>query len=288
LDIISLIFDGVILGLIFSLIASGLTLIYGLGNVLNLAHGELLVLSTVTTAVLSQSLGLPLILALFLGVIVTLLASAFLDKILLIPAYRLVGEDRIILGLYMTLALAYSLHGGLITAFPNAYLTINVPIFVIEIGWITLRTSQLIAALASFAILVSLYLFLKRTWHGMAIRSLTQNEIGAMLVGIPIKKYRLMVFIIGGLIVSLAGFIRSVVATVGPESGVEFTILGLLVCVIGGVRSISGTIFAGILTGLVYTFLIAMIGTYLAYVMLLVFVMITVIVRPHGILGERW
>jgi branched-chain amino acid transport system permease protein len=287
-DIISLIFDGVILGLIFSLIASGLTLIYGLGNVLNLSHGELLVLSTVTTAVLSQSLGLPLILALLLGVIVTLLASAFLDKILLIPAYRLVGEDRIILGLYMTLALAYSLHGGLITAFPNAYLTINVPIFVIEIAWITLRSSQLIAALASFAILVSLYLFLKRTWHGMAIRSLTQNEIGAMLVGIPIKKYRLMVFIIGGLIVSLAGFIRSVVATVGPESGVEFTILGLLVCVIGGVRSISGTIFAGILTGLVYTFLIAMIGTYLAYVMLLVFVMITVLVRPQGILGERW
>lgn len=288
MDIISLIFDGVILGLIFSLIASGLTLIYGLGNVLNLAHGELLVLSTVTTAVLSQSLGLPLILALLLGVIVTLLASAFLDKILLIPAYRLVGEDRIILGLYMTLALAYSLHGGLITAFPNAYLTINVPIFVIEIAWTTLRSSQLIAALASFAILVSLYLFLKRTWHGMAIRSLTQNEIGAMLVGIPIKKYRLMVFIIGGLIVSLAGFIRSVVATVGPESGVEFTILGLLVCVIGGVRSISGTIFAGILTGLVYTFLIAMIGTYLAYVMLLVFVMITVLVRPQGILGERW
>lgn len=288
MDIISLIFDGVILGLIFSLIASGLTLIYGLGNVLNLSHGELLVLSTVTTAVLSQSLGLPLILALLLGVIVTLLASAFLDKILLIPAYRLVGEDRIILGLYMTLALAYSLHGGLITAFPNAYLTINVPIFVIEIAWITLRSSQLIAALASFAILVSLYLFLKRTWHGMAIRSLTQNEIGAMLVGIPIKKYRLMVFIIGGLIVSLAGFIRSVVATVGPESGVEFTILGLLVCVIGGVRSISGTIFAGILTGLVYTFLIAMIGTYLAYVMLLVFVMITVLVRPQGILGERW
>jgi branched-subunit amino acid ABC-type transport system permease component len=287
-DIISLIFDGVILGLIFSLIASGLTLIYGLGNVLNLAHGELLVLSTVTTAVLSQSLGLPLILALLLGVIVTLLASAFLDKILLIPAYRLVGEDRIILGLYMTLALAYSLHGGLITAFPNAYLTINVPIFVIEIAWITLRSSQLMAALASFAILVSLYLFLKRTWHGMAIRSLTQNEIGAMLVGIPIKKYRLMVFIIGGLIVSLAGFIRSVVATVGPESGVEFTILGLLVCVIGGVRSISGTIFAGILTGLVYTFLIAMIGTYLAYVMLLVFVMITVLVRPQGILGEIW
>jgi branched-subunit amino acid ABC-type transport system permease component len=242
----------------------------------------------VTTAVLSQSLGLPLILALLLGVIVTLLASAFLDKILLIPAYRLVGEDRIILGLYMTLALAYSLHGGLITAFPNAYLTINVPIFVIEIAWITLRSSQLMAALASFAILVSLYLFLKRTWHGMAIRSLTQNEIGAMLVGIPIKKYRLMVFIIGGLIVSLAGFIRSVVATVGPESGVEFTILGLLVCVIGGVRSISGTIFAGILTGLVYTFLIAMIGTYLAYVMLLVFVMITVLVRPQGILGERW
>jgi Branched-chain amino acid ABC-type transport system, permease components len=284
----SIILDGIALGLILSLISSGLTMIYGLGNVLNLAHGELLVLSTVTTAVLSQLIGLPVILSLFLGVTVTLLASAFLDKILLIPAYRLEGDDRTILGIYMTLAFAYALHSALITTFPNAYLTINVPIRVIEIGWVTLRMSQLITSLVSLAILVGLYLFLKKTWHGMAIRSLTQNEIGAMLVGIHIRRYRLMVFMIGGLLVSLAGFIRSIVATVGPESGIEFTILGLLVCITGGIRSISGTLVAGIIIGVIYTFLIAIIGSYLAYVLILVFVMILILVRPYGILGERW
>ncbi len=286
--LLSITFDGIINGLVLSLIASGLTMIYGLGNVLNLAHGELLVLFTVMTAVISQTIGLPIILALFLSIIVTLLAAAFLDKILLIPVYKLEGEDRIVLGIYMTLAFAYTLHGGLITTFPNAYLTVNIPVLTIEIGWIVLRTSQLLAALVSLIILIGLYLFLKKTWHGMAIRSIAQNEIGALLVGVPIKKYRLMVFVIGGLLVSLAGFVRAVVATVGPESGVEFTILGLLVCVIGGIKSISGTIVAGVITGLLYTFLIAIIGTYLAYVLLLVFVMIIILVRPYGMLGERW
>jgi branched-chain amino acid transport system permease protein len=121
----------------------------------------------------------------------------------------------------------------------------------------------------------------------MAIRSLTQNEVGALLVGINVKRYRLLVFVLGSLLVALAGIIRSIVATVGPENGFEFTILALLVCVVGGIRSVYGTIVAGLMIGVVYSFLVYLIGTYLAYVALLAVVMVTLLVRPYGIVGEK-
>ncbi|MCS7133250.1 MAG: branched-chain amino acid ABC transporter permease [Candidatus Caldarchaeum sp.] len=279
--------DGVVFGLILSLIAAGLTLIYGLAGVLNLAHGELLVICTVTAAVLT-ALNIPLPLALVAGILVTVAAGVFLEKIVLKPVYGLEGEERILLGLYITLAFSFFLHGALITSFPLAFLTINLPVPSLEIMGLTLRTAQLITGAASALILVAVYLFLKNTWGGMAIRSLTQNEVGALIVGVSVKRYRLVVFMLGAFLVSLAGIIRSVVATVAPESGVEFTILGLLVCVVGGIRSVYGTIVAGLVIGIVYTFLVVFIGTYLAYVALLIFIMALLLVRPYGIVGEKW
>jgi branched-chain amino acid transport system permease protein len=289
MDVSGLLFilDGVVLGMILSLIAVGLTLIYGLADVLNLSHGEILVAGTVAASVLLQYIGLPLFLSLAAGVLVTIGAGVFIEKVVLRPVYTLEGDERVLLGLYMTLAFSILLHGILITTFPTAYLTVNLPTPTIELNGIRVRTAQIFAGAFSSVILAILFLFLKRSWTGMAIRSLTQNEVGALLVGINVKRYRLLVFVLGSLLVALAGIIRSIVATVGPENGFEFTILALLVCVVGGIRSVYGTIVAGLMIGVVYSFLVYLIGTYLAYVALLAVVMVTLLVRPYGIVGEK-
>jgi branched-chain amino acid transport system permease protein len=289
MDVSGLLFilDGVVLGAILSLIAVGLTLIYGLADVLNLSHGEILVAGTVAASVLLQYIGLPLFLSLAAGVLVTIGAGVFIEKVVLRPVYTLEGDERVLLGLYMTLAFSILLHGILITTFPTAYLTVNLPTPTIELNGISVRTAQIFAGAFSSVILAILFLFLKRSWTGMAIRSLTQNEVGALLVGINVKRYRLLVFVLGSLLVALAGIIRSIVATVGPENGFEFTILALLVCVVGGIRSVYGTIVAGLMIGVVYSFLVYLIGTYLAYVALLAVVMVTLLVRPYGIVGEK-
>jgi branched-chain amino acid transport system permease protein len=289
MDVSGLLFilDGVVLGAILSLIAVGLTLIYGLADVLNLSHGEILVAGTVAASVLLQYIGLPLFLSLAAGVLVTTGAGVFIEKVVLRPVYTLEGDERVLLGLYMTLAFSILLHGILITTFPTAYLTVNLPTPTIELNGIRVRTAQIFAGAFSSVILAILFLFLKRSWTGMAIRSLTQNEVGALLVGINVKRYRLLVFLLGSLLVALAGIIRSIVATVGPENGFEFTILALLVCVVGGIRSVYGTIVAGLMIGVVYSFLVYLIGTYLAYVALLAVVMVTLLVRPYGIVGEK-
>jgi branched-chain amino acid transport system permease protein len=289
MDVSGLLFilDGVVLGAILSLIAVGLTLIYGLADVLNLSHGEILVAGTVAASVLLQYIGLPLFLSLAAGVLVTIGAGVFIEKVVLRPVYTLEGDERVLLGLYMTLAFSILLHGILITTFPTAYLTVNLPTPTIELNGIRVRTAQIFAGAFSSVILAILFLFLKRSWTGMAIRSLTQNEVGALLVGVNVRRYRLLVFVLGSLLVALAGIIRSIVATVGPENGFEFTILALLVCVVGGIRSVYGTIVAGLMIGVVYSFLVYLIGTYLAYVALLAVVMVTLLVRPYGIVGEK-
>jgi branched-chain amino acid transport system permease protein len=289
MDVSGLLFilDGVVLGAILSLIAVGLTLIYGLADVLNLSHGEILVAGTVAASVLLQYIGLPLFLSLAAGVLVTIGAGVFIEKVVLRPVYTLEGDERVLLGLYITLAFSILLHGILITTFPTAYLTVNLPTPTIELNGIRVRTAQIFAGAFSSVILAILFLFLKRSWTGMAIRSLTQNEVGALLVGVNVRRYRLLVFVLGSLLVALAGIIRSIVATVGPENGFEFTILALLVCVVGGIRSVYGTIVAGLMIGVVYSFLVYLIGTYLAYVALLAVVMVTLLVRPYGIVGEK-
>ncbi|MDJ0271115.1 MAG: branched-chain amino acid ABC transporter permease [Candidatus Caldarchaeum sp.] len=287
-SIILYLLDGIVFGLVLSLIAAGLTLIYGLAGVLNLAHGELLVVTTVTAAVLSGSLGLPLPLALIAGIAATLAVAVVLDRVVLSPIYKLEGEERVLLGLYITLAFSIFLHGGIITTFPLAYLTLNMPTPNIELLGLSFRTAQVVAGVSSAVILLGIYLFLKKTWTGRAIRSLTQNETGALLVGISVKKYRLLVFMVGAVLVGMAGIVRSLIATVAPESGLEFTILGLLVTVVGGIRSVSGTMAAGLVIGVVYTFLVVVVGTYLAYVALLILIMVLLLTRPYGILGERW
>jgi len=289
MDVSGLLFilDGVVLGTILSLIAVGLTMIYGLANVLNLSHGEILVAGTIAASVLLQYTGLPLMLSLAAGVLITVGAGVFIEKVVLRPVYTLEGDERVLLGLYMTLAFSILLHGILITTFPTAYLTVNLPTPTIDLNGIRVRTAQIFAGAFSSVILAILFLFLKRSWTGMAIRSLTQNEVGALLVGINVRRYRLLVFVLGSLLVALAGIIRSIVATVGPENGFEFTILALLVCVVGGIRSVYGTIVAGLMIGVVYSFLVYLIGTYLAYVALLAVVMVTLLVRPYGIVGEK-
>ena len=274
--------------MVLSLIAAGLTMIFGLAGILNLAHGELLIIATVTAAVLSQSLGVPLPIAILTGVAATAATAAVLDRVILKPVYKLEGEERVLLGLYITLAFAIFLHGAITTTFPLAYFTVNLSTPSMEMFGFSFRTAQLLAGIISTTILTVVYQFLKKTWSGRAIRSLTQNETGALLVGISVKRYRLLTFVIGGLLVSVAGVVRSIIATVAPESGLEFTILGLLVCVVGGIRSVSGTMVAGLVIGAAYTFLVAAIGTYLAYVALLILIMVILLVRPYGILGERW
>lgn len=281
---IAVLIDGVVQGLQLSLLAVGITLIYGLGGVLNLAHGQLAVVGGVATALLITS-GLQWMAAAALGVLGAGFFALLVDRSLLIPAYRSLGEERLLLGLVLTLGLSFVIDGYLNYQFPNIALTLPLPVLSISVAGIPLRSASVVTSLLAILAFLVLALFLRRTLLGKAIRSIIQNEVGAELCGIDAARTRSLIVALSGMMAGLAGIAQGLFSSLGTEMGVEFTILGLIVAVVGGVRSINGTLTAGIVLGIVNAFASYYIGAYLSFIILLMAAMVTIVVRPSGLLA---
>lgn len=282
---ISLFIDGIIFGLQLSLLAVGLTLIFGLGGVLNLAHGQLAVIAGISAAGLIGA-GVNVPLAALLGVLIAGASGLVLDRSLMLMAYRYKGEARLLLGLVLTLGVSLAIEGYLNYSFPLVALSISLPILNVTLFGVVVRTTAIIAALIAILTLLSLFLFLKGTFLGKAVRSIVQNEVGAELCGIDQASVRTFIFILGALMAGLAGIAQGLTACLDVRMGMEFTILALIVATVGGVRSINGTLAAGILLGVVNVFASFYIGTYLTFIILLTTAGLTILLRPRGLLGH--
>lgn len=281
----AILFDGVVQGLQLSLLAVGITLIYGLGGVLNLAHGQLAVAGGVAAAIL-LSLGVHPLFAATGGVVAAGILGLVVDRALLLPAYRLKGEERLLLGLILTLGFSFLVDGLLNWQVPEFSLSFRLPVPMVELAGIPMRTASLAASGIAIAVFAGLFAFLKLTLVGKAIRSIIENEAGAELCGIDPSRTRTLIVCLAAMMAGVAGVTQGLFSSLGTEMGPEFTILGLLVAVVGGVRSINGTLAAGILLGVVNAFASHYVGAYVAYIILLSFAMATILVRPAGLLAR--
>jgi len=282
--VIPILIDGVVQGLQLSLLAVGITLIYGLGGVLNLAHGQFAVTAGIATALLISN-GVNVIVASLLGVLAAGVFGLVIDRSLLLAAYRYKGEERLLLGLVLTLGLSFVVDGYLNYRLPNVALTLRLPIPSLSVFGITIRAASVVMSLMAILVFLLLLIFLKGTLLGKAIRSIIQNEVGAELCGIRPARTRTFIVALSAVMAGLAGIAQGLFSSLGTEMGVEFTILALIVAVVGGVRSINGTLVAGILLGIVNAYASYYIGAYLALIILLGTAMLTILIRPSGLLA---
>ncbi|GIX46133.1 MAG: branched-chain amino acid ABC transporter permease [Candidatus Tectimicrobiota bacterium] len=282
--LIALLIDGIVQGLQFSLLAVGLTLIFGLGGVLNLAHGQFAVIAGMVTALLLDQ-GLDPVPASAAGVLATGLFGFLVDRSLLLPAYRYSGETRLLLGLLLTLGLSFVIEGFLNYSVPYVALSLHLPWPSVRPLGIPVRTASIVVSLLAILALGALLLFLRRTPLGKAIRSIMQNEVGAALCGIDPARMRTLIFTLGALLAGLVGITQGLFASLGPEMGLELTVFALIVTTVGGVRSIHGTIAAGVLLGIVHAFASFYIGAYVTFIILLATAALTILWRPSGLLG---
>jgi branched-chain amino acid transport system permease protein len=284
--VIPILIDGVVQGLQLSLLAVGITLIYGLGGVLNLAHGQFAVIAGISAGVLIGQNVNPVV-ASALGVMAAGLFGLVIDRSLMVPAYRYKGEERLLLGLLLTLGLSFVVDGFLNFRYSNVALSLRLPVPSLSLGGITLRTASVGTSLIAIVAFVLLAIFLRGTLLGKAIRSIIQNEVGAELCGINPTRIRTLIVMLSALMAGLAGIAQGLFSSLGTEMGVEFTIMALIVAVVGGVRSINGTLAAGVLLGVVNAVASFYIGAYLTLIILLGAAMLTILIRPSGLLA-RW
>jgi branched-chain amino acid transport system permease protein len=281
----AVILDGIVLGLAFGLLGVGMTLVYGLGGVINLAYGQIVVLGAIAISLLMDD-GVPTALAALVGVLAAAAVGVLLDLTLMRPVYRRQGEERVLLGLLLTLGAAFVILGLLTWRYPIGVLYINISGEPISIIGVPMALGSIWASAITLAVGAALLLFFGATTFGRGVRSVIQDEIGARLVGISPSLVRTVIFALSG---ALAGIVAITYSMSGPldvNKGFELTTFALIVAVVGGLGSVAGAFLAGVLLGVVNTVSADQIGQYYTSLILLGAAALTILIRPRGLLGR--
>ncbi len=280
------ILDGIVLGLQFGLLAAGLTLVYGLGGVLNFAYGQMAVISAMVVAFAIDA-DVPVLPAVGLGLLAGGLLGLFLDRTVLRPVYRLKGEARVLLSLLLTLGVSFIVDGFLNWRYPLKALSLHIGGGAVEILGVPMRRGSLVASAITLVTLAGLFVFFKRTSLGRAMRSVIEDEEGARLAGIDPNRMLSLILVLSGVLAALVAVTRSMVSPVDVTSGLAITVFALIVAVVGGLGSFPGALLAGIILGIINVVAADLIGTYISLIMLLVAAAVTILIRPAGLLGIK-
>jgi branched-chain amino acid transport system permease protein len=281
----AVVFDGIVLGLAFGLLGVGMTLVYGLGGILNLAYGQIVVLAAIVVSLLVDD-GVPTVYAAAVGVLAATVATVGLDLTLMRPVYRQVGEHRTLLGLLLTLGAAFVIGGLLNWRYPLGALYINITGEPVSILGVAMSVGSLWASAISLAVAAALLVFFGATTFGRGVRSVIQDETGARLVGINPSFVRTVIFALSGALAGLVAVSHSMTTPLTVGAGFELTIFALIVAVVGGLGSVAGAFLAGVLLGVVNTLSAYYVGQYITSVVLLGAAALTILLRPRGLLGR--
>jgi branched-chain amino acid transport system permease protein len=281
----AVVLDGIVLGLAFGMLGVGMTLVYGLGGVINLAYGQLVVLAAIVTSLVMED-GVATALAAVVGVLAAAGVAVLLDLTLMRPVYRQHGEDRILLGLLLTLGVAFVIGGLLTWRYPTGALYINISGEPISIIGVPMAVGSIWASVIALLVGAVLLVFFGATTFGRGVRSVIQDEIGARLVGINPSFVRTVIFLLSG---ALAGMVAITYAMSGPltvNAGFELTTFALIVTVVGGLGSVAGAFLGGVLLGIVNAVSAHYVGQYYTTIILLGAAALTILIRPRGLLGR--
>lgn len=280
------ILDGIVLGLQFGLLAAGLTLVYGLGGVLNFAYGQKAVISALIVA-FAMDAGVPVLPAIGLGLLAGGLLGLFLDLTVLRPVYRLHDEARTLLSLLLTLGVAFMVDGFLNWRYPLKALSLHIGGGAIDILGVPMRRGSLVASAITLVTIAGLFIFFRYTSLGRAVRSVIEDEEGARLVGIDPNRMLRLILVLSGVLAALVAVTRSMVSPVDVKSGISITVFALIVTVVGGLGNFAGALLAGIILGIVNVVAADLIGSYISLIMLLGAAAVTILIRPSGLLGVK-
>jgi branched-chain amino acid transport system permease protein len=280
---------GVMIGVLYALMALGITFIYSIVKMINWAMGEFYMLGSYAQFVIVVYLVGPDLwwVAALLSAASVFLVGILIEPILIKPMFTQAIERRDDYATVVTIALLLLLR-NLATALSGPYQRSpgsTLPIFLV--GPLPLSGARVAAFLCALLALAGFYLLLKRTWLGLALRAASQSRVGVQTAGVDVLRLDQIAFGIGVALAGIAGALLAPVFLVFPTNGVITTVKGFEIVVIGGLGSIPGALIAGVLLGVVESLGAAFISSPYqnAYGFLLVLAIL--LVRPNGLFGER-
>jgi branched-chain amino acid transport system permease protein len=286
-EILQILLIGAVLGGVYALMASGLTLIFGVMKIINLAHPIFIIMGAYVSYWLFKLLGLDPILSMPIAMIVLFCVG--------IVVYKLIFEREASSARYsemtvlLTFAVALSLDGLLGVAFGNTH-RITSPSYAVEaimLGDIFLPKGQFYAGLVSVALIVALVAFLKFTRFGYAIRATTQNRDAAQLLGVNVALVSTVTFGIGIALAGASGALISFVFSFFPARHWEWIALPMSLIVLGGMGKLLGAVVGAFLLAIVSAFVGSYFGSTWSMMTFYLALFLILLVRPQGLFGEK-
>ena len=285
--ILDIVIAGLLLGGIYALIAVGLSLQYGVARVLNISHGEFIMLGAFATWMLFTMFDInPLVSLVMCGPVVFLIGFSLhqtLFRSLLNSSMTLdIFEGRSLLAsfglLFIIQNVAILVWGADIKGY--SYLAYGV-----NLWGAVFAANRLLTLLFAVVIGTAFYLFLTRTRVGKAIRAAAQDPAAAGLMGVNINQVLALCFGLGAIMAGFAGALLSMCYPIKATMGLEYTVIAIIVVVLGGLGSIVGSFIGGFILGLIGS-IVTYIEPSLALVAYYVIFTLLLLVKPTGILGK--
>jgi branched-chain amino acid transport system permease protein len=275
--------NGLVIGAIYALTALGVSLVVGIMNVINFAHGEFYILAGYFSYLFAHTLGMHPLAAMVLAVLAVFILGVAVEYTLIRPTY---GDD--LYSLILTFILSIVLQ--------SAYLLIFGPYPNKPPGWVKGATNlfglfyygnqRLAALVAGIAVIVLFFAMLKLTWFGRMIRAAAQDREMAELNGINTTRLNMLSFGLGCALAAAAGVILAPVFPVTPTAGTPIALTAFVCVVLGGMGSMSGCVLGGLVLGVVENLGAAYVSTGYKHLFLFLILILVLLFRPAGLFGR--
>jgi branched-chain amino acid transport system permease protein len=278
------IISGILTGGLYALLAIGLTMIFGVLKIINFAHGEFLMLGMYLSFFLTTGLKLDPYLSVLFAIPVFFLIGIAVQKGLIDRVVMSSHDIQILLTLGLSLFLqnlALFIWGPHLKSMQTQYL-----LKVFRIGTLNINSTRLIAFVFALAMTGVLYLFLKRSDIGKAIRACSEERRGAQVVGINIQKMYLLAFGIGSACAGVAGTLLMPFYYADPYVGMAFVSVTFVVVVLGGMGNFLGALLGGFIIGLAEAFGAIILPAALKQVVTFVIFVLILFFKPTGLFGK--
>jgi branched-chain amino acid transport system permease protein len=281
-DVVQSIINGLCMGGTYILIGLGLTLILGIMNILQFAHGEVYMLGAFTVYLLTVLNGVNLYLAVVISMVTTAVIGLILERILLRPL-----KGQFMSYVCVTTGLSLILQTVVMLSFNKG--TKQLPSLwkgSFDVAGVYVSRERVIAIVIALLLTLALYTFLKRTKYGLGMIASAQNREGSLMQGINPNVMSAMVVAIGSGLAAVGGALGGSIFNLDPYMGGLAFMKGITLIVIGGLGSIPGAVVGGLILGVAESLLSLRFGSQMGVILPLVLVIIFLIFRPKGLFGH--
>ena len=280
--------NGLQMGFLYALLAVGLTIIWGLMEMINFAHGEFLMLGMFGAWWLSTTFRIdPLLAIVPLGLVMYGLGVLIYEQLM-----RRVQLGDPFTQIFATVGLLFLIQNSAVAVFTSDYRFVNDTLLTrlsgakLQILGITVGVPLLIGALVALVLFLLLYLLIDRTEFGLALQATSEDREAAMLVGIRPQRMFAVAWGLGAALVAVAGAILANFFAVYPQVGLQFTVLAYAIVALGGFGSILGTLLAALLVGVVQSVTVVYLPPAFKDAFVFASYLLIGLFRPQGLFGR--